>query len=83
MIAGNADVLDALRDVLAQILPGLDPHDVAGDRHLRDLGADSVDRVEIILGLMERLRVDEPLSSFSELRDVDALVAFLSERAGG
>lgn len=82
MIAGDAAVVGAVRDVLATILPGLDPHQVGGDRHLRDLGADSVDRVEIILGLMERLGVDEPLASFGDLPDVDALVAFLTERRG-
>lgn len=82
MIAGDAAVVGAVRDVLATILPGLDPHQVGGHRHLRDLGADSVDRVEIILGLMERLGVDEPLASFSDLPDVDALVAFLTERRG-
>ena len=50
------------------------------DKHLRDLGADSVDRVEIIMLLLERLRPDEPMSSFSAIPDIDALIDFLLER---
>ncbi|RKT17078.1 polyketide biosynthesis acyl carrier protein [Streptomyces sp. 1114.5] len=71
-----------VREVVGQILPGLSPEEITGDKHLKQLGADSVDRVEIILGLMDRLRVDEPMSSFSDLRDIDALIDFLV-RAGG
>ncbi|WP_406207907.1 phosphopantetheine-binding protein [Kitasatospora sp. NBC_01560] len=74
--------MDALvRDVIGQILPGLAPAAISGDQHLKDLGADSVDRVEIILGLVDRLGLDEPMSRFAELPDVDALVDFLL-RAG-
>lgn len=77
----RADVAGAVREVIGTILPGVPPGQVVGDVHLRDLGADSVDRVEIILGVQERLGMDEPLSGFSDLKDIDALVEFLWERA--
>jgi len=38
---------------------------IAGDKSLKDHGADSVDRVEIILSIMNRLGIDEPMSNFS------------------
>jgi polyketide biosynthesis acyl carrier protein len=69
-----------VRDTITRVLPSLPESAIRGDRHLRDLGADSVDRVEIILTLLDRLQVNEPMSSFSQLPDVDALVAFLCER---
>src|SRR5206468_2933209 len=67
-------------DVVTTILPGVRPEDVTGDKHLKDLGADSVDRVEIISMLIERLRLDEPMSSFSALPDLDAVVDLLTHR---
>ncbi|MEU3825478.1 acyl carrier protein [Streptomyces sp. SID486] len=71
-----------VHEVVAQILPGLSADRITGDRHLRDLGADSVDRVEIILGLLQRLGLDTPMSRFSDVPDIDALVDVLlrSER---
>jgi len=77
----RADVAGAVREAIGQILPGVPPGEVTGDRHLRDLGADSVDRVEIILGAQDRLGLAEPLSTFADLRDIDALVDVLWERA--
>jgi polyketide biosynthesis acyl carrier protein len=69
-----------VRDVIAVVLPSVPAHAVEGGRHLREFGADSVDRVEIILMLLERLGLDEPMSSFSQLPNVDALVDFLHAR---
>lgn len=70
----------AVREVIATVLPTVPAGAIEGHKHLRDYGADSVDRVEIILMLLERLQVDEPMSSFSQLPDVDSLAAFLYER---
>jgi polyketide biosynthesis acyl carrier protein len=72
----------AVREVIAVVLPSVPPGAIAGNKHLKDLGADSVDRVEIVLMLMDRLELDEPMTSFSNLTDIDALVAFLHARCG-
>ena len=79
---GRAGVDRAVREVIASILPHLSPESVPGERHLRDLGADSVDRVEIVLGAMRRVGVERPLSSFSDLPSVDALVDYLCREGG-
>ena len=69
-----------VREVIAVILPSVSADEIAGNKHLRDLGADSVDRVEIILMILDRLHLDEPMSSFSRVPDVDGLVTLLHER---
>jgi len=69
-----------VREVITTILPAVPAEAIVGYKHLRDLGADSVDRVEIILMLIDRLHLDEPMSSFSSLPDIDSLVTFLHER---
>ncbi|HYK03292.1 MAG TPA: phosphopantetheine-binding protein [Thermoanaerobaculia bacterium] len=73
-------VARAVREVIAVVLPSVPTTAIAGHRHLQDLGADSVDRVEIILMLLDRLELDEPMSSFSQLPDVDALIGFLHDK---
>lgn len=69
-----------VREVIAVVLPSVAPDAIAGSKHLRDLGADSVDRVEIIMMLIERLGLDEPMSSFATIPNIDGLVTFLHER---
>lgn len=66
-----------VRDVIGAILPGVPVSAMTEDRHLRELGADSVDRVEIILSILDRLDLDEPMSSFSSLPSLGALIDFL------
>ena len=69
-----------VRETITVVLPSVPAAAITDSKHLRDLGADSVDRVEIILMLLERMKLDEPMSSFSQLPDVGALVTFLYER---
>lgn len=73
------DAVAALvRDVIGTILPGVPASAMTEDRHLRELGADSVDRVEIVLSILDRLGLDEPMASFSSLPNLGALVDFLA-----
>ncbi|MFE0417509.1 phosphopantetheine-binding protein [Streptomyces tendae] len=82
----RARIEEAVRETVHDLLPGLDEDRVRGSAHLRDLGADSVDRVEIIVALLDRLGVREPLASFGDLPDLDALTDLLydllHERSG-
>ena len=79
----GTDLGAVVTDVVTTILPGLRRAEVTGDKHLKDLGADSVDRVEIIALLLDRLGLDEPMSAFSELPDLAALVGFLRLAVAG
>ncbi len=76
--AGVDQVAEAVTDAILAILPALSPADIRPDAHLKDLGADSVDRVEIIMSVIDRLGIDEPMSSFGNLPDVSALIRFLA-----
>ncbi|MFB6888416.1 acyl carrier protein [Kitasatospora sp. NPDC056327] len=71
-----------VREVVDRILPGVVWDGTTGRKHLRELGADSVDRVEIILGLIERLGLERDMAAFGELPDVDALVDHLLAAEG-
>ena len=74
------EIAHLVHGAIVSILPGLRTGEISGDCHLEDLGADSVDRVEILLSILHRLHLKEPLASFAPLKDIDALVDFLWRR---
>lgn len=76
----NQDATKALvREVVRGILPGVSEELIGGKRHLKDLGADSVDRVEIISTLVDRTGISTPMSAFSDIPDIETLVDFLCQ----
>lgn len=74
------ELLAVVFDSVREILPTVDPAQLRADLHLLDLGADSVDRVEIIVTVLDRLGLDEPMASFTDLSDIGDMVDLLSRR---
>jgi polyketide biosynthesis acyl carrier protein len=70
-------VAQIVRETISSILPNLPVENISGNKSLKDHGADSVDRVEIILSIMKRLGIDEPMSNFSNIPNIDELVDYL------
>jgi len=66
-----------VQETISSILPNLPAEAISGNKSLKDHGADSVDRVEIILTIMNRLGIDEPMSNFSSIPNIDELVDYL------
>lgn len=79
--SGRPDAILAVREVIHAMLPSVNPDDIREDQHLKDLGADSVDRIEIVTMLMHRFGVDEPMSAFSGIPCIGALADYLYERS--
>lgn len=71
-----------VREAISSILPGLPAEEIQGGKSLAEHGADSVDRVEILLTVMGRLGMDEPMSNFSSIPNIDALVDYLCRAQG-
>lgn len=68
------DTREQVYDVLLEIMPALGRAGIDEGRHLKHLGADSVDRVEIIMTLIERFGLRVGMSVFSDTPDVGALI---------
>jgi polyketide biosynthesis acyl carrier protein len=66
-------------ETIRAILPQLGSAEIPGNAHIKDLGADSVERVEIITGIVDRMGLRTPLARFADIPNVDALVSFLLE----
>ncbi|MEV8504789.1 acyl carrier protein [Actinoplanes sp. NPDC051475] len=75
------EVRRVVADVITGLLPGVAPADITDDKNLQDLGADSVDRVEIMVELQQRLAAGEPLSTLADVPDIGALITMLAGAA--
>lgn len=69
-----------------EVLPDVQPDDVRIEGQLKDLGANSIDRVEIVTMSMEDLDLQIPLVELGNVSNISGLVDILhahSQRAGG
>ena len=67
------------RNVMA-VLPALPPGTITLDKHLKELGANSIDRMEIITATLEDLGLKMPLVELGEIKGIEGLVTFLYEK---
>ena len=74
---GRDTIARMVHEVMLSRLPTLRGQTIAGHKRLEDYGADSVDRIEIILAILNRLGARKPLSEFSNLADIDEMVDYL------
>lgn len=56
----KADILDLIARHTREIVPGLDDHQFVPSDRLADLGANSVDRAEIVMMVQESLGLSVP-----------------------
>lgn len=75
----RAVVFDALR----RIAPEVNPASIQNGAPLRDqVDVDSMDFLNFIVSLHDRLRVEIPESDYAALASVDAIVTYLSSKLG-
>ncbi len=81
----NADqARQLLSSVLHQVAPDADLDDVGPDETLQEaLDLDSIDFLNLVVGLSESIGVDIPERDYPELSSVEGAIAYLSSRTGG
>lgn len=67
---------------LLSVLPDLDPALITEDKSMRDLGANSIDRADVIIQTMEELGIRFKIAELAEVRTLGGLVDFLAARIG-
>ncbi len=74
------EVLEVVRRTTLEVLPEIDPGQVAMDgTTLTDLGANSIDRADIVTMAMEALAITVPVSEFKGVQDIRSLVSVLMD----
>ncbi len=77
----DAERLALIRDVLGGIAPEAADAEIAGDADLREtLDLDSMDFMNVVIGLHERTGVDIPEADYSELFTLDGAMAYLAAK---
>lgn len=66
---------------LARAVDEIDPATVDTARSMKDLGANSLDIVEVVSSTMREIRVKVPRAELNGLTNIDGLVDLLYERA--
>ena len=78
---------DEIRSVvlkyLARAVPGLDPATVDSARSMKDLGANSLDIVEVVSASMRELKLKVPRAELNKLTNIDGLVSLLHDTKSG
>lgn len=75
-------VLTAIRRSVVEVLPDLDPELVTEGRSLTELGANSIDRADIVTMTMADLGVSVPVLEFRGVSDIAALAHVLRRHLG-
>lgn len=71
------DVFAVVAQQIRDVLPDLDPALIQEDRSMKDLGANSIDRADVIIQTMEQLDVKFPLSELAGVSNLRGLVDVL------
>lgn len=77
----NDEIRSVVLQTLKTIAPELEERDLRADRPLRDqVDLDSMDWLNFLVGLHQRLRVDIPEADYRKLTTLDTLIAYLAQK---
>ncbi|MHB8523314.1 MAG: phosphopantetheine-binding protein [Limisphaerales bacterium] len=76
-------IFEVVKANTLKVLADLDPDAITIDKRLTDLGANSVDRVEVVMYSIEDLNLQVPLAELQGISDLRALVELLHRHAQG
>jgi acyl carrier protein len=77
----NEEIRAVVVAALKAIAPEVEENALAADRPLRDqVDLDSMDWLNFLIGLHERLSVDIPEADYRKLTTLDTLVAYLAQK---
>ncbi|EZH71956.1 acyl carrier protein [Aquimarina atlantica] len=72
-------VFEVVKNVIVEVLPDIKPDQIHIEKNLRELGANSIDRMEVVTMSMEELDLKIPLMSFAQVSDIQGMVDVLTE----
>ena len=76
----KGEILQIIRENVLEILEETTPEMITVDKRLKDLGANSVDRAEIVATTMERLDMKIPLVELGAVKSIGGLMDFFYEK---
>ena len=77
-IMAKEHVFSVVKNVISEVLPDVSPEQITITKNLKELGANSIDRMEVITMSMENLGLKLPLMSFAQVSNIEGLVEVLT-----
>ena len=74
------EIFEIIKKNLLEILPDLEPASVRPDRSMKDLGANSVDRMDVVIQTKEALSLKFPLHELGGVENIQGLIDYLHAR---
>lgn len=76
----KGEIFEVIQRNLLDILPDLDPARIEPLQSMRDLGANSIDRADVVIQSMEALNLKFPLHELGSVENIQGLIDFLHTR---
>jgi polyketide biosynthesis acyl carrier protein len=76
----KAEIFEVIQRNLREILPELQSVAIDPQQSMKELGANSIDRADVVLQSMEALGVTFPLNELAGVDNIQGLVDFLHAR---
>lgn len=77
------EIVAALKANIADTLDDVDVNSIDTSKTMKDVGANSLDIVEIVSRTMRQLKVKIPRSELNKLENIDALIDLIENTAKG
>lgn len=74
------EVFDLIARHAREVVPGLQAHSFKPSDSLKALGANSIDRVDIIMATLESLSLNVPLTAMAKAENMGELAGIIHER---
>jgi len=72
-------VFEVVKNIIIEVLPDVDPAEISIEKQLKDIGANSIDRMEIVTMSMQELDIKIPLMSFAGVNNIEGMVDVLND----
>ena len=76
-------IFEVIKNNVLEILPDIDPARIVPEISLRDLGANSIDRADILIQSLEALKLKFPLHEMGSARNLQGLVDLFDGKMNG
>ncbi len=73
-------IFEVITNNIIRVLNDISPESITIEKRLKDLGADSIDRVEIMSMTVENMGLKMPLVELGRAKDITGLVEILYEK---
>jgi len=77
------EVFSLVQAKICEVLPDISPEQVTAQGRMKDLGANSIDRMEVVTELLAHLGIQVPLVAFGTVDTIGGLVEVLHKYANG